>query len=359
MGKIKVASLFSGCGGMDFGMVGGFKYLNKKYPKHPVEIIYALDNDKYACSIFNENFSIRCTEGDIREIEASEIPPHHLLTGGFPCQSFSIVAQNPRRLGYKDEEGRLFFEMCRIIRERKPTCFIAENVKGILSANRGKAFPLILKEFENSSYHITYDLLNASDYGVPQKRERVFIIGFKDRKILDNFKFPEKTTPKQKVPLSLAILSDNDVPEKYFFSEKAVEGLKRGKKEMNKGRVQDLAQPCNTIGAHLTKVSLNSTDPVLKTNGRYRRFTPREAANIQSFPNNFKLVGSDGKQYRAIGNAVPPVLMWHVTNSVINAILLTDKKIINSVPYRTDKEKKSYHRKESNRTLSDWEGQKT
>ena len=120
-------------------------------------------------------------------------------------------------------------------------------------------------------------------------------------------------------PLSKCI--DHDVPEKYYFSEKAVEGMMRNRASMNKGRAQDTTKPCNTVGAHLAKVSLNSTDPVLFENGRYRRFTPREVARIQSFPETFILSGSDGDQYRALGNAIPPVMFWYVANAVSECLL--------------------------------------
>lgn len=323
MERLKVASLFAGCGGMDLGMLGDFEFLGKRYPKHPIELVYATDNDKHACEIYDTNFDLKCTLKDIREVDAAEIPPHDILTGGFPCTSFSIIAQNPPRLGYRDAKGRLYFEMFRILKEKKPPCFIAENVKGILSANKGEAFPLIIKTFENASYHVTHGVLDSSDYGIPQRRIRVFIVGFRDPDMLKNFKLPEPTTVEGKIPLSKVIFPEDEVDKKYYFSEKAVRGMKRVREKMNKGRVQDLDEPCNTIGAHLAKVSLNSTDPVLKINGRYRRFTPREAARIQSFPENFLLVGSDTRQYRAIGNAVPPVLMWHITQGVVNVIQKT------------------------------------
>ena len=225
--------------------------------------------------------------------------------------------------------------MCRIIENRKPICFIAENVKGILSANKGKAFPLILNKFSNDSYSVVYKVLNSADYGVPQKRERVFIVGFRDPDILKNFKFPEPISKEDRVPLSRVLFPEGEIDEKYYFSQKAVMGMQKVKEKMNKGREQDINNPCNTIGAHLAKVSLNSTDPVLKINGRYRRFTPREAARIQSFPDDFILMESEAQQYKAIGNAVPPVLMWHVTNEVIKAIRKTDKKLLDSNPYRT------------------------
>lgn len=253
-------------------------------------------------------------------MKSSELLEFDILTGGFPCQSFSIVAQNPKRLGIKDDKGKLFFEMCRILRDRQPRCFIAENVKGILTANKHEAFSLIIKEFEESGYDVKYTILKAVEFGVPQKRERVIIVGFrKDLKV--QFSFPKAVllSENEYTPLSKCI--DHDVPEKYYFSEKAVEGMMRNRASMNKGRAQDTTKPCNTVGAHLAKVSLNSTDPVLFENGRYRRFTPREVARIQSFPETFILSGSDGDQYRALGNAIPPVMFWYVANAVSECLL--------------------------------------
>ena len=316
---MKVASFFCGCGGTDVGLLGDFSFLGKKYKSNNLEIVYANDIDENACSIFEKNFGLKPENKDIREVKSQDIPEFDILTGGFPCQSFSIVAQNPIRLGIKDEKGMLFFEMCRVLRDRKPKCFIAENVKGILTANKGKAFPLILEEFENSGYDVTYAVINASHYGVPQKRERVIIVGFRKDLGID-FKFPEETckTDNELVPLSTVI--DEKVDPKYFFSERAVAGMMRNREPMNKGRAQDITKPCNTVGAHLAKVSLNSTDPVLLLDGKYRRFTPREVARIQSFPEDFQLCGSEGAQYRALGNAIPPVMFWYIANAVAKAL---------------------------------------
>ena len=315
MGKLKVASLFCGCGGTDVGLLGGFDFLGKNYPNNPVEIVYANDIDDNACRIFEENFGITPDNRDIREIKSEELPDFDILTGGFPCQSFSIVAQNPKRLGVKDDRGKLFFEMCRILRDKKPKCFIAENVKGILSANEKNAFPLIIKEFEDSEYNVSYKLLNAVNFGVPQKRERVIIVGI--RKDL-GFKFDFNGLPQEgDFPITtLSQVIEKEVPEKYFFSQKAVDGMMRKRETMNKGRAQDITQPCNTVGAHLAKVSLNSTDPVLMVGERYRRFTPREVARIQSFPETFELVGTESAQYRALGNAIAPVMFWYVAQAV-------------------------------------------
>ena len=315
MEKLKVASLFCGCGGTDVGLLGGFDFLGKYYNWNSMEIVYANDIDDNACKIFKENFGITPDNRDIRAVKTEEIPEFDILTGGFPCQSFSIVAQNPKRLGVKDERGKLFFEMCRILRERQPKCFIAENVKGILTANKRSAFPLILKEFEESGYEVQYQILNSADYGVPQKRERVIIIGFrKDLNI--TFSFPEAEIDDETKYIPLKTVIEKRVDEKYFFSERAVAGMMKKRESMNKGRAQNINKPCNTVGAHLAKVSLNSTDPVLMEGERYRRFTPREVARIQSFPDDFELVGSEAAQYRALGNAIPPVMFWYVAKAV-------------------------------------------
>ena len=319
MEKLKVASLFCGCGGTDVGLLGNFDFLGKHYASNNMEIVYANDIDDNACRIFEENFGIKPDNRDIRQINSNELPDFDILTGGFPCQSFSIIAQNPKRLGVKDDRGKLFFEMCRVLRDKQPKCFIAENVKGLLTANQKSAFPLIMEEFKNSGYDVKYMVLNSANYGVPQKRERVIIVGFrKDLKI--DFTFPNQVITDEDLFEPLKKVIENTVDEKYYFSDRAVEGMMKKREKMNKGRAQDIEKPCNTVGAHLAKVSLNSTDPVLMLENRYRRFTPREVARIQSFPEKFELVGSESAQYRALGNAIPPVMIWYVANKVQNSL---------------------------------------
>lgn len=321
-GPLRVMSLFSGCGGMDLGSEGGFDFLGNWYPKLPTVTVGAVELDGRIAEMYRANLGSECHVGDVRELPAEAIPRHDILTGGFPCQSFSIVAQNPPRLGYDDDRGRLYFEMCRLLRHHEPAAFVAENVKGLLSANRGAAFPLIRQEFADCGYHVTWRLLNAADYGVPQKRLRVFIVGFRSGAAFSRFKFPEPVTADNQRPLGLVLHAADEVDDAFYFSERALMGLARTRSGpiATKGRVQDPARPCNTVGAHLAKVSLNSTDPVVSTKGRIRMFTPREVARIQSFPENFKLSETKSVSYRALGNAVPPVLMWHVMNSVAEAI---------------------------------------
>ncbi len=316
----KVMSLFCGCGGMDLGLSGGFKFNGKTYSRLPTEIVHASDFDKRVVNIYNLNFKHKAELLDIFEIDGAKLPKVDLIIGGFPCQSFSVVAQNPKRLGYKDAKGQLFFEMKRLIEEKKPQAFIAENVKGLLSANHRQAFPLIIEEFENAGYFVKHTLLNASHFGVPQKRERVFIVGFKSRKHFDKFEFPEPNSFDEPVPLGIFL--EDEVDPKYYFSSKAVLGMKATKNSaaMNKGRIQSPSNPCNTLGAHLAKASLNSTDPVLKIGKRYRMFTPREVSRLQSFPENFQLADAKSHNYIGLGNAVPPVLMWHVSKAVLDAL---------------------------------------
>ena len=320
MDKLKVASLFCGCGGTDVGLIGNFEYLGQQYSKNNIEIVYANDIDDNACKIFEANFGLKPDNRDIREVISSELPDFDILTGGFPCQSFSVVAQNPKRLGIKDDRGKLFFEMCRILKDKQPKCFIAENVKGILSANNKQAFPLIVDEFRNCGYKVVYTLLNSVHYKIPQKRERVIIIGFRNDLDVD-FSFPSAISISANDYAILGSVIEKIVDDKYYFSERAVAGMLKKRANMTKGRPQNIEAPCNTVGAHLAKVSLNSTDPVLFENGRYRRFTPREVARIQSFPDTFKLVGSENAQYRALGNAIPPVLFWHVTRNITKALM--------------------------------------
>lgn len=340
MARMKVVSLFCGCGGMDYGMTGGFTYLGNEYPRLPFDITYAVDNDPYCTKIYNDNFPHKCEVKDVREINIGNLPNFDILTGGFPCQSFSISAQNPPRLGYKDERGMLFFEMVKILKEKKPRAFIAENVKGLLSANKGKAFPLIMKEFGNAGYKVKYKLFNTSEYGVPQKRERVIIVGFKDASDYERFAFPLPTTPQTKVALKRVLDPDADEEEKWFFSERAVKGMLAVKEKMNKGRAQNIDEPCNTISAHLAKVSLNSTDPVLKIGGRYRRLTPDECARIQSFPDSFNFTSvSDCRRYRAIGNAVPPVFMWHIAQAMAKVTDAGNKYMIKPTPVQDNSSK--------------------
>lgn len=312
----KVASLFAGCGGCDLGLVGDFIFNETHYDKLPFELVYALDIDQKALDTHKLNFD--CTNvvcADICDVDSSQIPDHDVLVGGFPCQSFSTV--NPTKDPF-DDRANLYKQMARIVKEKQPKVFIAENVKGLMTLHKGEIFAKVKTTFEQAGYTLSFKLLNAANYGIPQKRERIILVGFRNDLEI-TFEFPKETTSEKWIPLSVAVPKLAISEEKYYFSERAVRGMKNAKKNMKRGLWQRLDEPCLTITSHLAKVSLNSRDPVLLVDPEkelYRRFTPREAARIQSFPDEFQFAGSETNAYRQIGNAVPPVLLWHIANKV-------------------------------------------
>ena len=317
---LKVISLFSGCGGADLGLLGGFKFINKNYKKLPFEIVHASDIDAKAVNTYNLNFKHKALHADVCNL-SFEKNYADVVIGGFPCQSFSTV--NPNK-DPEDERAQLYNQMARIIKQVKPKYFIAENVRGFYTLQNGKFFKAAKKKFSEAGYNVYAKILDASEFGIPQKRIRLFIVGVrKDLNI--EYKFPNPQTGDS--PLKpKAILKDvieNLIPEdeKYYFSERAVQGVKNAKPNMKRALAQDLNNQCLTISSHLAKASLNSRDPVLLVNPKkelYRRFTPKEAARIQAFPDKFKFSGSDADAYRQIGNAIPPLLMWHVCNSILD-----------------------------------------
>jgi len=317
----KVVSLFCGCGGADQGIVGGFTFNKKQYKKHPCKIVYACDIDKKAIDTYKLNFNADEVEcADVCEVDVSKVPNCDILIGGFPCQSFSTV--NPNKDPF-DDRANLYKQMVRIVKAKQPKAFIAENVKGFMTLHKGTIFKHVISDFEEVGYKTFSILINAANYGVPQKRERVIIVGIKNEIYNSNgeFIFPPTTHESNWVPLSVAVTKLAIEEMKYYFSEKAVQGMKNAKNNMKRGLAQSLDEPCLTVTSHLAKVSLNSRDPVLLVDAKkelYRRFTPLEAARIQSFPDKFKFAGSETDAYRQIGNAIPPVLFWHITDSIIN-----------------------------------------
>lgn len=318
--KLKVASLFCGCGGSDLGLIGGFKYLKKDYEELPFEIVYALDFDKWAVETYNKNFKHPAVCEDIKQVDFNQLPDVDVMIGGFPCQSFSTV--NPTK-DTNDDRANLYKQIVRFLQIKRPKYFICENVKGLLTLQKGNIIKKITTEFKSVGYNVQYRLMKAVEFGIPQRRERVFIIGIRND-IEYNYQFPKAINSEENaVPLSAVIDLLEISEQKYYFSERAVQGMKNAKNNMKRGLWQNLNGPCLTITSHLAKTSINSRDPILLVNPEtelYRRFTPREAARIQSFPDTFELNDSESKSYKQIGNAIPPVLMWHITNSLAKAV---------------------------------------
>ncbi len=319
----KVVSLFCGCGGADQGCLGNFTYNNRHYDKLPYEVIYAVDIDQKAINTYNKNFDggeVVCA--DICRVDEKLIPDCDIVLGGFPCQSFSTV--NPTKDPF-DARGNLYKEMVRIVAAKQPKAFVAENVKGFMTLKGGMIFQRVKSAFEEAGYRVYTKLINASHYGVPQRRERCILVGIR-KDIKGKFVFPDEVTKDNPVPLSVAVTELAIADQKYYFSKRAVEGMKNAKPNMKRGLWQRLDEPCLTVTSHLAKVSLNSRDPVLLVdpdNELYRRFTPREAARIQSFPDEFEFAGSEGDAYRQIGNAIAPVMFWYISKQL--SIFLQDK----------------------------------
>jgi DNA (cytosine-5)-methyltransferase 1 len=212
--------------------------------------------------------------------------------------------------------------MAKVIRMIRPKSIIAENVKGFYRLAGGKYFRMATEEFERLGYKMSCQIINASDFGVPQLRERIFMVGIR-KDLNKHFVFPEPThgvlSKAKKSVLSDVIDSIESPSPKYVFSQRAVEGVKKAKKNMKRALAQDMDRQCLTITSHLAKVSLNSRDPVIlidPAKEKYRRFTPREAARIQSFPDTFTFSGSEGDTYRQVGNAIPPIVFWHLFSAL-------------------------------------------
>lgn len=319
--KLKVASLFCGCGGSDLGMVGGFEYLGKWYEELPFDIVYAVDFDRWAVETYNKNFKHKAVCADVTDVDFTEIPDVDVMIGGFPCQSFSTV--NPTK-DTNDDRANLYKQIVRFLQIKQPKYFICENVKGLMTLQGGSIVNKIINEFCQCGYRVDFKLLKAVEYGIPQRRERVIIIGIRNDFVF-NYEYPAPLcTEENATPLSSVIDELAIKQEKYYFSQKAVQGVKNAKNNMKRGLWQDLSKPCLTVTAHLAKTSMNSRDPILLVDPEkelYRRFTPREAARIQSFPDSFLLNDSEAKSYKQIGNAIPPVFMWYIAKQLEKAII--------------------------------------
>jgi len=321
MVNIKAISLFCGCGGADLGLIGGFNYLGRNYQSTGIEIVHSSDIDAKAVSTYNLNFKHKADVSDVKNLSFKRTSAD-MVVGGFPCQAFSTVNPNKKP---EERENQLFWQLARVIEKVSPKIFVAENVKGFYRLKNGYYFNLAKDEFERIGYKVFHQLMNASDFGVPQKRERLIMIGVKNS-IKRDFVFPDPSHGDGKYPkVTLRKVIESLVPDdpKYYFSKRAVEGVKRAKPNMKRALYQDLDNQCLTITSHLAKVSLNSRDPVLLVDQNkelYRRFTPKEASKIQSFPDNFAFAGSEADAYRQIGNAIPPVLMWQLAKEISNQI---------------------------------------
>ncbi|GAB1536547.1 DNA (cytosine-5-)-methyltransferase [Geovibrio sp. ADMFC3] len=324
-----IVSLFSGCGGMDLGFMGGFEFLKKKYQKHNFDIKFANDISNHACDEYKKNLGHNSVNQDICSFldHLSSLPiddrqfifPEYadIVIGGFPCQDFSVAG---KRKGLDAHRGRLYQQMKRVISMANPKIFVAENVKGL--TNLGDAIDIIKEDFSNTGLHgykIFSDLLHAANYGVPQTRERVFIVGIRNDLDASAFSFPHATHSPD---------SDSNLPN-WVTSEEAIDDLKEQKDFPN----QNQYSKARNYGEHCQgnkKIKRDFPGPTIRAEHHgniefhyelNRRLTIRECARIQSFPDNYIFHCSPSAAYKLIGNAVPPVLAWHIAESVEKALI--------------------------------------
>lgn len=333
MKKYKVISLFSGCGGLDLGIVGGFSFLGKYYPENPFEIIWANDINEKAVLTQKYNFKgINAVCGDITKIlEYNTLSPQmsifddeiqlpaaaDVILGGFPCQDFSLAG---KRRGLSVQRGKLYQSMAKAIEMVNPKVFLAENVKGLLSWENGLAIQTITEDFAKLGYRVSYRLFNTADYGVPQTRERVIIIGIRND-IKSEVEWPAPThssSDKELMPWVTLKEAIGDLEDENKMNSLPNSGYSKAKKfEGKQGNTITRAdKPGPTMRAeHHGNIEFHYSLP--------RRLSAREAARIQSFPDEFVFLNSTSDAYRQIGNAVAPVFAWHLAKT-LKQILIED-----------------------------------
>jgi DNA (cytosine-5)-methyltransferase 1 len=315
--KLRVVSLFSGCGGLDLGFRGDFEFLGKYYAPHNYEIVWANDIDAKSCQTYKNNFKtdhIIC--GDFTELikNPNNIPDCDVIVGGFPCQDFSVAG---KRGGLNTKRGKLYLSMRDLIISKKPMAFIAENVKGLLNIGKGEIIKLIQNDFKQAGYKVSVNLYNSANYGVPEIRERVIIVGI--RNDLAVVFTPPKPTHAEKPSPST---------QNWVSAREALDTLRHLKEgEFSAHYWSKAAYLPGTQGNN--KISANRPGPTMRAehhgNIEYhyelsRRLSAREAARIQSFPDNFEFFKSTSDAYRQIGNAVAPLFAWHIAGALYDSL---------------------------------------
>ena len=320
MKKLKCASFFAGVGGIDKGFE---KTKNFK-------TVYANEIDDYPSVTYELNSDIKVDTRDIHEVKAEEIPDFDVMLAGFPCQAFSIAGL---RKGFDDEKGRgtLFFELIRIIKAKQPKIIFLENVKNLVGHDNGNTFSVILKELHKEHYFVKYKVLNAMEYGnVPQNRERIYIVGFKDEKAFKNFEFPNPIPLTKK--LADIIDFNTKFDDKYYYTkgkykgdmyEKLVDAMdddeavyqwrrKYVRKNMS-GVVPTLTANQGTGGHNVC---------IVKTKYGIRKMIPHECFNTQGFDEDFKLPDnmSDARLYKQAGNSVCVSVINRIAEKIVTAI---------------------------------------
>ena len=306
----KSIDLFAGIGGIRLGFDNAFK--------DDIKTVFISEWDAKAQETYRANFDDDIEiMGDITKINEKDIPEHDLLLAGFPCQAFSLAGQ---KRGFEDTRGTLFFDVARIVKYHKPKVVFAENVKNLGNHDRGRTFKIIKEILTDLGYTVFHKVLNSKNFGVPQNRERIYIVAYRNDIAPISFDFPEKTDDTKVIA---DIIEKEETSSKYFLSEVYLDSLKKHKKRhVSKGngfgyevRAHDSiagAIVCGGMGRERNLIidkRLTGFTPVTHIKGDInreyiRRMTPREWARLQGFPDSFKLVVADTHLYKQFGNSV-------------------------------------------------------
>lgn len=307
--KYEIIDLFAGIGGtrLGFQLHGNAK------------TIFSSEWDKFAQITYQANFG-EVPEGDITQIDEYKIPNHDILVAGFPCQAFS---QAGLKNGFKDTRGTLFFDIARILKAKRPKVFLLENVKNLKSHDKGRTFKVINNTLEALNYKVFSSILKARDFGVPQNRERIYIVGFDKQyfnsRIEFNFPIPPKTKTR------LGDILEKKVDQKYTISDRLWKGHQRRKREHEqKGNgfgytlFNEESPYTNTISARYYKDG--SEILIYQGDKNPRKITPREALRLQGFPEQFIIPVSDTQAYKQFGNSVSVPVVYAIAGEIFKVL---------------------------------------
>lgn len=318
-----VMSLFAGVGGIDLGfeLTGKFK------------TVWANEFDKHAALTYQENFNNELIINDIHDVDPLETPDVDVLLAGFPCQAFSVAGY---RKGFEDERGDLFFETLRFIREKKPQVVFLENVKNLVGHDNGNTFKVIREALEFHGYYIKYQVLNAKDFGnIPQNRERIYIVGFKNKEAYKNFDFPNPIPLTTK--LSDVIDYDSLIDDRFYYTEEKHTFYPKLKETiMSKNSIyqwrrqyvrENKSNVVPTLTANMGTGGHNV--PLILTSNGIRKLTPRECFNVQGYPQSYKLPElALSHLYKQAGNSVVVPVINRIAEKIAEALKETEDSSI-------------------------------
>ncbi len=300
---VRFIDLFCGLGGFHLAAKAAARRHGVK-----AECVYSSDIDRYCRDAYEANFKMR-PDGDITKVVADDVPDHELLLAGFPCQPFSIIGD---RKGFEDTRGTLFFDIARILEAKRPRAFVLENVKMLKGHNCGRTIARIMETLGELGYSAGFRILNALDFGLPQKRERIFIVGFRDDA---SFEWPEGGIPMK--PLSLVL--ETDVPKKFYASEH-IRNNRLAKHDPTPETTIWHENKSGHISAYPYSCALRAgaSYNYLLVNGE-RRLTPREMLRLQGFPDSYKDVCKYMETRKQAGNSLPVPVAGAILKNVFAA----------------------------------------